>query len=557
MRRALFLVAAVAVLAGIFFRWHGLGSKLYTNDEATTSVHVSGHTLADYLAASRAGRIATVSDALLYQHIDPRTSTVAVIRSLAIEDPQHPPLFYVLERAWERIFGTSLAARRSLPALFGTLGIVAGYFFAVTLSRSKTTAVVFASLVAVSPFHIVYAQQAREYSLWTLLLFLGSTALLRALRSPSLLRWAIYAALTVCALYTDVLFLFTLLAQALYVVVAYRAQLRSHLLPFAIAACAALAAFAPWLRALVRGAQTVTNNTYLGAPLSLELVLLKWSFNAGTVFYDVDYVWHASAVLLLPIFALVAVGSVMLVRSQPRRVWLYVAALGFVTAVAFIVPDILHHESRSTGSRYQIPTWIALEVAAAYALAHVRSRRLAAGAFLCLIACGVASASVAAGRESWWGDPSVAPIGPIARVVRGARPPVTVVFKNDGTRWDFAAMELANVVPGSVRLELLQGRQVPTLARGRTFVLDPSPTFVAELGAHGFTLTNRYRFETADATLRALQSAAASARGSASVDTAATLWEIALTRRSVSDVPASRTYEPAFSSDWGFPRIRG
>lgn len=38
------------------------------------------------------------------------------------------------------------------------------------------------ALIAVSPFHVLYAQEAREYSLWTVTILLSSAALLRAMR---------------------------------------------------------------------------------------------------------------------------------------------------------------------------------------------------------------------------------------------------------------------------------------------------------------------------------------------------------------------------------------
>ncbi len=182
-----------------------------------------------------------------------------------------------------------------------------------------------------------------------------------------MLTWGAFAAITAAALYTDVIYLYTLFAQALYVVVAYRRAFRRSILPFAAAAGLAVALFSPWLAILAAHARTVTNNAYLGAPLPATALALKWFFNAGVVFFDLDYVWHPAAVVVLPILGLALVGIVALVRQWPAAGW-YVVALGGVTAIAFIVPDVLTHESRSTAARYLIPTWIALEVAVAYAL---------------------------------------------------------------------------------------------------------------------------------------------------------------------------------------------
>jgi len=531
------IVVALAVLAlacGVALRFAGLGHKLYTNDEATTSVHVSGHTLADFLGAAAAGQIKTAADALRYQQVDPATGPADVVRSLAVEDPQHPPLFYVLERRWEGIAGASVAARRSLPALFGVLGILTAYAFGCTLVDSRRYGLVLAALVAVSPFHILYAQQAREYSLWTVFVFASSAVLLRALRpAPDRRLWAAFAALTAAGLYTDVLYLYTLLAQGLYVVIAYRRDFRRGALPFAGGAGLGLVAFAPWLAALVTHAGTVTNNAYLGAPLPAQALALKWLFNLGAVFYDLDFVWHASALIVLPILALAAFGIAQLLRRRPGAAR-YVLALGLVTLAAFLVPDLVRHESRSTAARYLIPTWLALEAAVAFAVwtllrSDKRSARVAAVAVLAfLLGCGIVSGAVSASREVWWGDGSVASIGPIARIVRTARPPVTVIFRDDQPIWNFAPMELANEVSPETRLQLLTGDALPVVqpSGGTDLLLDPSARLRKALVARGARLSLLYAGETAESDdLRAQRREASRARAERGfVDIATSLW---------------------------------
>lgn len=531
--RAVIITVVAAIACGIFLRFHDLGQKLYTNDEATTSVHVSGHTLADYLAAARQGRLTTTGAALEYQHIDPATTMGDVVHSLALEDPQHPPLFYVAERGWEELAGTSVPARRGLPAFFGVLGLVAAYVFGRRLVGSRTFGLVLAALVAVSPFHLLYAQQAREYSLWTVLVFASSAALLAALERPREgWRWAAFTALTIAALYTDVLYLYTLAAQGLYVAVVHRNALRSRALPFALAGAVALAAFAPWLALLAANTSTVTNNAYLGAPLPAKVFALKWVFNAGAVFFDLDYVWHATAVLIPLILAFAAFGAVAM-RRRPAA-GLYVLALGVVSAVALLVPDVLHHESRSTAARYLVPAWIALESAVAFGIwtllrsGSAGARGIAAAVFVSFVGCGIASGAVGATRDVWWGDGSVAPIGPMARIVRTAERPVTIIFRDDQPIWNFDPMELADEVPPDTRLTLLSGTAVPARvpANGTVLLLDPSVQLRAALVNRGARLTERYAADPAGSDdLRAQRREASRARaGRGFAELVSSMW---------------------------------
>lgn len=519
-------LATAALICGIFFRFWGLDRKLYSSDEATTSVHVSGHTIADYYEAAFSGKITTAGAALRYQLIDPSTSLTNVVASLALEDPQHPPLFFVLERLWEKALGTTVAARRALPALFGILALPAAFVFGCELI-GRRFGLLLTALVAVSPFHILYSQQAREYSLWTFFAFASSAALLHALRVPrrnglgrsDIVAWTIFAALTVGGLYTDTIYLLMLLAQVIYVVVAYRGELRDRVLPFATAAALAVVAFAPWLYTLIAHAGAVTNNAYLGAPLPLEAIALKWFFNVGAVFFDLDYVWHVSAVVVLPLLVLAGFGLVSMMRDRPLAGG-YLLAIGLVTAAAFVLPDLLYHESRSTAGRYLIPTWIALEAVVAYGLwklyidERFYRRALALSLFAAVLLCGVASAAVSGTRDVWWGDDSVAPIGPMAVAIRAAQSPVTVVFRDARPNWNFDPVELANEIPPNTRYELLSRNQPPTLKAtgGDTFLLDPSAELRRAVMARGAQLHEVYAEPTRSDDLASLRRKAAQVR---------------------------------------------
>ena len=319
-------------------------------------------------------------------------------------------------------------------------------------------------------------------------------------------------------------------------VLAYRARFRRAFVPFACAAAAAVLAFAPWIGALYRGRSLITNNAYLNAPLDMKLFALKWVFNAGSVFYDFDYERHVTALLLVPIFAVVATGGVLLWRRADRRAALFVACLFATTALALLLPDIAQHQSRSTSSRYLIPTWLACECAVAYAIAtwfeSARERvrygsLMTLGAFALL---GLLSIGVSIRREYWWGDASVAAIGPIARAVRATSGPVTVVFADDHPVWDFAPMLLANEVSPEVGLVFLgRGEPLPYAApHGKTlFALDPTQSLLAQLARAGWQARAVYRAAEGSDDLALLRRQAAQERGASGfIELPKSLWRL-------------------------------
>lgn len=107
----------------------------------------------------------------LVQPLQPDNSVgaSAVIHHLLKED-HHPPLYFVLVHWWMQLFPISgkyisLWAARSLPALFGVVSIPAVYGLGFLAFRSRLVAQLAAAMMAVSPYGIFLAQEARHYAL--------------------------------------------------------------------------------------------------------------------------------------------------------------------------------------------------------------------------------------------------------------------------------------------------------------------------------------------------------------------------------------------------------
>jgi uncharacterized membrane protein len=90
----------------------------------------------------------------------------------------HPPLYYALLLGWTAVFGAGEASARSLSALFGVLTIPVIYRLGRRLANEKL-GLVAALLLAVSPFHVRFAQEARMYTLLTLSASLATHAFVR------------------------------------------------------------------------------------------------------------------------------------------------------------------------------------------------------------------------------------------------------------------------------------------------------------------------------------------------------------------------------------------
>ncbi|NJN73916.1 MAG: glycosyltransferase [Limnothrix sp. RL_2_0] len=91
--------------------------------------------------------------------------------NLLINQDNHPPLYFMGVNLWQRFFPLdeggyiSIYSVRLLSVIFGVLGIFGIYWVAKQVFRSEVTAQLSAALLAMSPFGIYLAQEARHYTL--------------------------------------------------------------------------------------------------------------------------------------------------------------------------------------------------------------------------------------------------------------------------------------------------------------------------------------------------------------------------------------------------------
>lgn len=84
-----------------------------------------------------------------------------------IKIDQHPPLYYSLLHFWVWLFGDAQGTARALSALCSGLAIPV-FYAAGRYLLDQRTALLAALLLALSPFHVQYAQEVRMYALLTL-----------------------------------------------------------------------------------------------------------------------------------------------------------------------------------------------------------------------------------------------------------------------------------------------------------------------------------------------------------------------------------------------------
>ncbi|MFN8188012.1 MAG: glycosyltransferase family 39 protein [Gaiellales bacterium] len=246
---------------------------------AAVSTRLAPFALPAILALATALRFANLGENSLwsdeaYSVIMAQRDPVEIVHKSAAVD-SHPPLYYLLLSAWIAIFGDSEYAVRSLSAVIGVLVVAVVYLLGRRIAGRRVGLV--ASLVAaISPFYLLYSQEARMYILAALLAGLSFLAFLHLLELRSRRNAVLYVLATVLLLYTHVYGLFVLLAQLIVLLLRTRELPRSaragELRSWTGIAAAIGVLYLPWLvvigkqtRDEVRGTVN-TNITWLDTP---------------------------------------------------------------------------------------------------------------------------------------------------------------------------------------------------------------------------------------------------------------------------------------------------
>lgn len=228
--RLLPVLAALAVVAGVVFRLHSQ-SALWL-DEAL-SVNIAKLPLSELPAALR--------------------------------QDGAPPLYYLLLHGWMAVFGTSTTAVRALSAVFAVAALPLAWLLGRRLADARTGWIALL-LLASSPFAVRYATETRMYSLVLVLVLVGGSLLVEALRRPTLPRLLGVALCTTALMLTHywALYLLTTTGALLLVL-----SLRGGRQPAARRCVGALVVggllFLPWLPSFLFQAEH-TGTPWVNAP---------------------------------------------------------------------------------------------------------------------------------------------------------------------------------------------------------------------------------------------------------------------------------------------------
>lgn len=402
------------MVLGVCFRFSNLDRRVYRYDEAFTKLWLCAHSAEDVRAALALNRPLPIEMLAEYKHARPGVRWRDVFDVFARTEPHQAPSYVTLLWAWVQVTGDSVESLRALSATISVLALPLAVWLGWELFGQWPSALLMGALVAVSPIHVVYAQEARVYSLWDVSILLSSAVLLRAVRRPTSWNWSLYAVVVGVGLWIHLPSALVVLGHGLYVYGSARERQTAEgkiapalMRRYLSAVLAGVLLCTPWLVNLIQQwAVAMEQMRWVGQPTAFLPYIKTIALNFACVVFDArlrdDNTFYY---LSVPINLFMSVGLWWLVRRTPRRVWLFVVTLIGPSLAVFGLPDLVLGGVRLSVARYLFPCYIGLQLALAHWLAtqmESEARRRWQAVVAVVLAAGIVSDAAFCRAETWW-----------------------------------------------------------------------------------------------------------------------------------------------------------
>ncbi len=364
-------ILILLVIFGIIFRFVNLDQKIVWHDEALSISRVSGYYAKEINQDIFNGQVIDIAELKSYQAVKESSENLNIIDILAKDNPQHPPIYYLLLRFWVKIFGNSLISWRSLSALFSVLTLPCVFLLCLELKESFLVSLIATAIIAVSPISILYAQEAREYSLWILASLISSILLLRAVKRRKTFNWLLYGIFAGIGLYIFPFSLFIIVAHCCYLIGREGFRLTKNVQRFTIALLLAIASFVPWAF-LVRDQWSESGTKWTTVAVSPMSLIRSWGNHLQRLFLveassDRNLTYY---LILSTLLILIGYCFYLLVRYKSQSTWLFIICLSASSFLPLAGADLLFGGQRSISTRYLLPSLLGLKITLALGLGY-------------------------------------------------------------------------------------------------------------------------------------------------------------------------------------------
>lgn len=440
------LLFIILLALGLFFRLVNLDRKPIWVDETHTFSVVSGYSDTELIDKFSDTNPINIETFLKFQY--PNSDRGLGDSLYKLYTDVHPPLYFLIARSFVKLFGNSVAVLRSASVVLSILTLPCIYWLCLELFGSSLVSKVATALFCVSPFQVLYAQEARPYSLFALVILFSGASLLWAMRTQKWIAWFIFSISLAIGLYSQLFFLFVIGGYFAYVFLVESFRFTPKIKALLLANITGFIIFLPWLvTVLVHLADFKEKSSWVkNHTLSILGAIRLWSENISLSFIDPrtsEYLGFGKFgfyFLVPPILFLAIYSLYYLCTRTSKYIYLFIITLIASTALPLIAADLILGGNRQVWPRYLIPCFLGIQISISYLLTskiwlleptqktHKHHFWLLSGASL--VTLGVIFCLVISQAETWWnkygGEVTLA----ITRTINQSKNPLVIVNRH-------------------------------------------------------------------------------------------------------------------------------
>lgn len=408
-RRLINIIFWLAIVSAIILRFSHLDSKVFWHDEVYTKLRVSGYKNIDPKNA-RLGKVLIKKDLLKFQGVSDRKGLKDTLSSL--EEDAHTPLYYILLKYWQDVWGNSIVAVRSLSSVFGILLFPALYILAKQLFEYKLAARIIVSLAAVSPMFIRYSQDARPYPLWIVNVIISTSLLLQALNKNAVKNWFYYSISIAASFYLQLLSFYIYLGHFVYALMTTELKIKV-LSRYIIASFIGVLLFVPWLINVVipKFDSIAAQTAWLKSPMSPKQLFTEHVTNLNHLFFSIDFTNIDGAlayIIGLPLICLVVFSIYITVRNSSISTWLLPSVLS-LSSFVFLYQDLILGGQRTRINQYFLLSYLAIFICIGFTIflkmtsSSQKQNVIWSGIYCIFILISIITSYQTSAQPTWWG----------------------------------------------------------------------------------------------------------------------------------------------------------
>lgn len=194
------------------------------------------------------------------------------------------PFYHILNYLFSLLFGYTEWALRMPSAIYGTISVIFVYKIAEAL-MNKNVALFSSILMAFSPVHVWYSQEARMYSLWIMLILVTTFLFIKILEKRRLWLWILFTMFASLSIWTFLNSIFIFSALGLYLVIFFKMYKREFCF-YIVSMFVAVTSYFPGIVALL-ATGPVTAIIQVGSSRTttvFDFIYAFYVFNVGTTF---------------------------------------------------------------------------------------------------------------------------------------------------------------------------------------------------------------------------------------------------------------------------------